>query len=232
MVKILALILLTVILAGCCSVPYEQGVPFQNEILAEQLRWNVANLYPSSFRTLHRGALTVDNKQFEMTGYLLVRQPGDIRLVTINDFGGVLFEIVSGKETAGRIIRNNTGISRRRLNVSLPRDIFAVYLKRPSPCAALVRHKGDVVALVGKLRDGSVEEFLFDENTRRLKGYVFSKNACCLYQVTFSDYKLIPDWPTSPLPTNISIKDYRSNYRLELNVLKLTPDRLEDNLFE
>lgn len=221
----------SVLLAGCQTLSYESGIPFQDNALAEDLRENVNSLYPSSLRTLHRGILTVGNIQLEMTGYLLIRRPADIRLVAMSDFGSTLFEVVYNKKTGVSIVKNNIGLPRRWLTRAPMRDVSVIYLRSPSPEAALVRHRRNVIALAEQLEDGTTEELLFDADTHCLTGYVMSRNGRCLYEASFSNNKIISGWPKSAIPATIEIKDYRMNYQLIINVLKLTPGKFEDNLF-
>jgi hypothetical protein len=218
--KILTVIAFSsVLFAGCKTVPYEGGVPFQDNALAEDLRRNLNSLYPPSLRAVHRCILTVRHVQLGLTGYLSTRA-GDTRMVATNDFGNTLFEVHFADKTGASIVRNTVGLPRRFLKEAPLRDAEVIYHRRPSEEATLTRHKGNVIALVEKLDDGRIEEFHFDGDTHRLVRYVLFRKGRCLYEASFSSYEKMPEWPDSDIPRAIEIKDHAMNYELAIQVLK------------
>jgi hypothetical protein len=228
---LIAAVLGNVLLSGCQTVPYESGTPFQDNALAEELRENVNNLYPSSLRALHRCVLTVGDMELELTGYILARRPADIRLVAMSDFGGTLFEILHNSKNGTKVIKNTVGFRRKWLTKGALRDVDVIYLKHPSSNATLVRHRDNVIGLIEELRGRTLEEFYFDGNTHALIGYTLVRDGNYLYEVSFSNNKIIPGWP-QPVPKTIEIKDYRMNYQLIINVMKFSPDQLKERFFD
>lgn len=222
--------LTTIILSGCASVPYQSGIPFNDQPLAEKLRNNVTNLYPKALRSQHRAVLSVADIQLEMTGYVLVRQPSDIRLVALNDFGNTLFEVLRNSMREDRVVNNTLPMPSRILAKTTLRDVETIYLKWPSPSALLVRYSDNTIGLVEKSSDGSMEEFRFDGKNLLLKSYSKAKNNCYLYQTDFSDYQQFAG-QSKLLPRTIRIKDHRMKYELMVSILNLKPDHLDDIFF-
>lgn len=206
--------------SGCRSVPYEPGQPLVDAALAEELREQVARQYPLSFRTVHRGLLEAKGRQFLLDGYLLIRQPENFRLVAKGDMGGTAFELAKSPGEAVRIVQNPLGLRPVWLTKGAAHDVEVLYFKSPGSRARLTRRPEGTLALVQELPGGSQEEFLFQQDTHRLTGYMLASGKKCRYRVDFYYGSLATKGPES-LRT-IIIANHSIRYRLTLTVLELT----------
>ena len=218
------------LVAGCRTIPYTPGLPCGDERQALEDRKALDEMYPPSFRAVHRAVLTVRNRQFDLTGYVLVRKPGDIRLLAAAGMGSAAFEVVQHGATAMRVSRNPVRFPRRWLAGGPCHDVGAMYLFRPSDDAKLVLHDSDRMGLVVTPAPEVLQEFLFDKATRRPLGYVEAHRGHLLYEVSFSNPGLFPEW-TQPVPRTITITNHQLHYRLVLSVVEIVPSSLGDEFF-
>lgn len=216
---------------GCEHIPYKPGTPFSDQNLERNLYQEVRGMYPRSFRSVHRFIITVAFGQFNLTGYVLVRQPDDIRLVGLADTGGKLFDVVQRRGEKPRVLRNAIGLDEEWLTDGPFLDAVIMYLRGPSKSATLVQHGPNITGLVDHLSNGALQDYQFDANTGRLMREVIAFGDTCAREMTFSEYGTFPDW-SPPTPRHIEIKNHEWDYRLVIQVLKLEPSELTDAMFE
>lgn len=215
---------------GCASVPYDRGVPFQDEALVARLVRAAAEMYPPSLRVDQVVALEAGGRRMDhFRACALARRPDDVRLVAISDFGNTIFDVV---RTAGgtRIVKDCPEVPRRWLTEAAARDIAVAYLARPSPQARLVRHDDGTVGLVEDLRGGRCREFIFDPAAGRLTGYIEARGNRLVYRAAFSGYRMAASWPRQ-VPGAIDVTDFRLDYRLTVQVLDVGARPLDDKVF-
>jgi hypothetical protein len=216
---------------SCRSVPPNPATPLADEALARELRQSLDAAYPAAFRAVHRVVLSVRGRQFTFTGYLLGRQPGDVRLLAGADLGGTAFELVRRADGESRVLRAAPGPVARRVHHSAARDAVAIYFQRPSPTAILVRFDRDAVGFTEAAPDGRRREFHFDAASHRLARYVEARGRSRRYEIVFSDEGAFPDWPR-PVPRQIAIFDRAQGYELNIRVLEFRPATPPAALFE
>ncbi len=214
------LVLLVAAMPSCRpAIPYQPGLPQEDQTRAQALRDLVANLYPRSFGAVHRGILEAGGKNYVFDGYLRVDEPDSFRLTVKADMGGTVFELAKapGQETA--VAKNPLGLRRTWLEEGAARDVAVLYLSRPDPGAQLVRHASGRWGLVQESTAGTRDEFLFDAAGSRWEGYLRSRRGKVLYRAEFV-YGDLPGKPR-PTPKNIDIADYRLKYTLKITVSEI-----------
>lgn len=127
--RLCALLLLPCLL-GACGAPRLKGGAAEAPALKKRLEVP----YPDSFRAQHRVTLTLRGKQFDFTGYLLVRRPAVWRAVAFGEFGGSLFDLAVFPGRGLRLIRNPGGIRESWLTGPAAEIIQLLYL--PSAAGA------------------------------------------------------------------------------------------------
>jgi len=214
--------LLTMAAPGCVSAPHVPGTPLENAALAQELRRSLDAMYPPGFRAVHRALLSVRGREFTMMGYVLVRRPGDVRLLATGDMAVTMFEVVRRSDGSRSILRTVPGFRASWIREGAARDAAAIYCVRPSSAASLAQFGPDVVGFTERLRGGTYREFHFDATTRRLTRYLEARRGHRRYEIAFSDEAPFPRWPR-PVPRKIDVIDRVRNYRLNIRVVELRP---------
>jgi len=223
-------VLLAAAASGCASAPYVPGTPLENPALARELRRSLEATYPPGFRAVHRALLSVRGREFTLMGYVLVRRPGDVRLLASGDMAGAAFEVVRRSDGSRSILRAAPGFRASWIREGAARDAAAIYCVRPSPGASLARFGRGVVGFTERLRCGTYREFHFNVATRRLTRYLEARRGQRRYEIAFSDEAPFPRWQR-PVPRKIEVIDRVRNYRLNIRVVELRPVSTTDASF-
>jgi len=217
-------------LAVCGGVPYVEGDPLSDEALLKALETEAGSLYPKSFRMLHRVVLTVSGRQFDFTGYVLIRRPSRLRVVAFRDIGGTIFDVVANSPGETTIAERSPGMKREWLIDGVAGTVRRLYLSSPGPRPRLVGRDKSAVALVYEAEDGGFEEIVFDRESRRLTGLLHADGRRCLRRVSYLDFARFEGWERE-VPRRIVVEDLAGRYRLEINVIKFVPMELPDRFF-
>jgi hypothetical protein len=223
-------VLTGVLLGACQTVRYTPGLPYEDTQRASELRRSLDELYPPSFQAVHRVVLTAHGRGLDLMGYVLVRQPSDLRVLATAGMGSALFEVVRRGDSVMRVSRNPVRFPQRWLEKGPYHDIATMYLFRPSPEATLVHHDANRVGLASVSRDGTLREFLFDSATRRPVGYVEARRGRLAFEMTFSNAGPLAGWPHA-VPRTITVTHHRMHYTLIVSVVEMSPAALNDDSF-
>jgi hypothetical protein len=225
--KILAGVLLLVF-SGCGLPPVEER-PLVNLALAKKLRTRADGLYPESFRMLHRVVLTVRGRQFDFTGYVLIKRPDQLRVVAFSELGGTLFDVLSRSPGQVQMMRKPAGIKPQWLARFMVETVRMLYCFKPGPTSRLTGGEDEGIALSAPVEEGGYA-IVFDKKSQQVTGFAqirdgrYLRRARCLASTRFET------WPVS-IPSRIRVEDYAGNYCLEITVLSLKPERLPLHFF-
>jgi len=232
-IHVAALAIVTIATAAGCralpSVASDPGVRLEDAALEQKLRQAMTDAYPPVLRATHRTILTAGGRQYVLDGYVLARQPRDVRLMASADVGGTIFDVV--RRGGALIIMKNAAGLRLPWLEGAGRDAAALYLRQPSERAVLVRHKDGSAAVVDEPGNGFRDEFRLDTGSGRLSEFRRSGGGRLLYRISFSGERTFPDWP-KPTPARMLIDDYELNYSVSVLVTDLRPAELSGEVFE
>lgn len=219
---------LAILIAGCQAVPENPWVPHENASMEQNLRMILHDEYPQTFRATHRTIISIREVQYVLDGFLLVRQPDNLRLIASADIGGSAFDVLSESDSV-RVVGNPANLRHSWLKFAV-RDAKEIYLHTPSDRAILAKWKDKTIALVEELPNGARNEYRFDASTGRIRERVQIRRGRYLYRVQFSNMKTFPLWSKS-IPTRFVIDDFENNYSLSILVTDLQPIVPTDNMF-
>jgi len=206
--------------AGCALPTVEFPATAYDDALRRELTKAVADLYPDSLQAVHRVTLAIYGQDFPLTGYVLARRPGDIRLVAASELGGTFFDLALAEGKRASVLRNSSPLRPAWLLRGALRDAAAIYLARPGPDARLARYANGDFCLLDDLPDGVEREFRFTGDPRRLAEYCLLRGSKRLYRIRFSEQRTIGDWPHA-FPTVMEIEDYELGYRASVQAVAL-----------
>ncbi|HAH31200.1 MAG TPA: hypothetical protein DCL44_02680 [Elusimicrobia bacterium] len=226
--RLRALLVLPCIL-GACGAPRIAGVPVEDPVLVAGLRKRVEAPYPASFRAQHRVTLTFRGKQFDFTGYLLVRRPGTWRAMAFGEFGGSLFDIAAFPGRGLRIIKNPGAIRERWLTGPAADIIKILYLPPEGEPVSVSKTPSSIV--LAYFRGTGALEFGFPGGESGLAESRFSvSRGGAVYDIVYSDYAEFAGLEQK-VPRHIVVENKRMQLRLDMDLIKFEPMEIPENYF-
>lgn len=214
---------------GACAAPRIAGVPLEDPVLAAGFKKLAAGPCPASFRAQHRVTLTFRGRQFDFTGYLLVKRPGAWRAAAFGEFGGSLFDIAALPGKGPRVIKS-LGISEHWLTGPAADIIEILYLPPGGEPVSVSRGSSSIV-LTYRRGTGEPEEFSFPDGPDSLpEGRVSVSRGGEVYDIAYSDYAEFPG-VEQKVPRHIIVESKKIKLRLEMELLKLEPMEIPEKYF-
>jgi hypothetical protein len=173
--------------------------------------------------------VTIRGQQFAFSLYVLVRAPGDLRCIGIDDFGSVLFDVYRRHDQSeATVVRSDRGIPRSWLRDCVMRDLALHYTPMPSESATAVAHPDGTLGLVETLPHGLTREFLFEQATQRPTGCALAYGNRCVYRRSAGP----AGQSDNPIGQVFHIVDYESRYVMDLELRESKPLPLQDKMFQ
>lgn len=200
-----------------CSMknPQPQEVILENQ--RNDINNSVADLYPDSFKAVHRVILTLFGSDYVLNGYLSVNRPNrEFKLIAQNDLGGIVFDIHYIENKKQQIQNNLKSIKNEWLVKSLLRDLKNIYLLTSFPSDKMFINQHEDIILSQK--QGSL--------TRELIFKLKKKMRYRLCEIRHLNNREIVYWVNleygtkagASYPEIILIKDKRMKYSLRMKV--------------
>jgi hypothetical protein len=209
-------LLLLQIVASCAKpIPYiiEPALPPNKDDKA--LMDKLSTLYPKEFKLKHRVIITARGKQFDLTGFLIFRQPDSYYAAAYVEAGAPVFEMVhaNGKE---RVLRKPKYMPELYLQSGIMRDLLHLYANKNSI-------GGEVIA-----RDDEGTRFVFPRGIF-LQEYLVNKHGTLFSSrtgfkgelkrtVRYSQHK---EYEGFMLPTSIYLENYDVRYKMNIQLLEI-----------
>lgn len=205
---------------GCTPARSQTVVPLDDARLAAELNAHLDSASTVAFMAVHRAVLSVQGRDFPLTGYVCANRAGDLRLQVAGDLGPTAFDVELPAAGPARVVKAQEGIARAWLEQGAARDLAAIYRARPAANARLVEFPGRDIGYAEHAGCGETREFHFDAKTHCLVGYSVVKYRRCVYEVRFSDFGLLEGWP-QPLARRVRITDRSIGYSLDIRVVEM-----------
>ncbi|HBA60703.1 MAG TPA: hypothetical protein DCZ92_07765 [Elusimicrobia bacterium] len=226
----LSLLLLPCLL-GACFAPRLTGIPFGDQVVVDGFRKRVQGPYPAAYRAQHRVTLSFYGRQFDFTGYLLVKRRGAWRAAAFGEFGGSLFELAAVPGKAVRVIKKPGAIRKSWLTGPAADLVELLFLPPAADAPVVVSKRGASVILAYLRKNGVQEEFRFAEEQggEQAERFTVLRNGAA-YEVEYSDYAAVPGVERK-VPRHIVVENKKAQLKLEADLLKLEPGELPEKLF-
>jgi len=209
---------------GCTTTPYRAGVVVDDEATLKALRASVTTQYPRQFRVVHRAVLTVRKRQYNLDGYILVDRSEGFRFLATSSFGTAMFELTGQEDGTVEVLHSNGMLSDSVLLNGPGTDVFALFLRSPSPSAQLTAPTPGTWALVDTYPGEEVEEYRFDRSTGRLNMYIRAKAGRVHYTIDYGGADARGD---SGYPERIRLSNTKMRYTVDIRVIDLKPDEFD-----
>jgi hypothetical protein len=219
---LLPLVLFLAYLASGCTnrsvVPSPVNRP---DMTIEPLVAELQQQYPDSFSLRQRIWLHVSGKQYDFLGQLVMVRGQAFRAVAFGEMGGLFLDILYRNEEI-LILANPAGLPEKALGEGVVRDILHLYNFRDIPQGFLFAVDDSLIGFSHSPNENDRVEFLFSASPLRLQqSQSFYKNKM-IRQVTYHNYRFFEGWQKA-LPSKIMVNNHTWRYRLEIDLLQITP---------
>lgn len=206
------LILQTLLVLSISACATQAQKPLESKVSRKNKgNHSAQDIYPESLSLSQHILLTVKGKEFDFPAYLAVDRNKGYRAVAFTDMGGKVFDFLSinGKS---KIISKpermpDVPILRGVMNdISL---LFMPYGVDSQPLYREDRNSPDDVDIKTNFSDDD-----------RISSYEIKKKGEPFSKITLSNYRLFTGW-NKALPARIEIINYRWDYTIEIELLKI-----------
>ncbi|MHC5054344.1 MAG: hypothetical protein ACYTKD_06465 [Planctomycetota bacterium] len=217
--------------AGCGTGPFDGMLPVADPALRDRLVREAGDVYPESFRMLHRVVLTVGGREFDFTGYVLVSRPGALRAVAFGEIGGTYFDVVTRAPDEARVVRSPARMRVEWLVEGVAWPLRDLYVDAPSADSHLVRLRDGRLGLLAFRQGGDAALTIFAPGGAKPEALVVCRSGRPTREARLSDWGPAPG-SGREVPRRIVVADRTRGYRFEASLVKLNevdpPDRLFD----
>ncbi len=203
--------------SGCAAYRYQPADRLDAEAMRASCLSRINDRLPSSCRLTQRILVSFGRKDFDMTGYLLIRPDGSWLGVTLGDMGIELFRF-EYSEGRGKITAQPPSFPLNPLYDGIIGDIQHLFgRKRPSD-VYIVQRGESVVGLVMQLDDGDLEEYQFSRSSGSLVRSLGVSGGRIVREAVYHEPTAYPGLQR-PLPREIVLNNHRWHYSMEIMLL-------------
>jgi len=205
-----------------CATSAKTGTPLDDPVKRAALIHTIESRYPEHFRAIHRATLSVRGRDFALDGFLRIH--GDeFQFLASTGFGTVFFEIASGPPNGDVVVRSDDLLPTNLILAGPAQDIRAIYLRTPTPSAALSVLPGGLMALTDIAPDGSRAVFTLDALTGHWLTYTHGHRGRPDRMLRFDDFSA-PDQNGNSFPRRIQITNSALHYKVDIRVATVVPE--------
>jgi hypothetical protein len=188
---------------------------------SNQLLTSLIEMYPPEFKMVHRVVVKTHGKEFDFSGYFLMRRPNSLHAAAYAEAGSAIFEFQNGPDGA-EVQAKPEFFSEDSIINGVMQDLLHVYQKLPKSDGHLVG-KGPTERVFSF---GNPDSTVHDYKISKEHGLISSLNAvdgAIIREVTYAEPKTFNGWPHA-FPTQLKIVNFQYGYELSVNVVEFTPD--------
>ena len=216
---------------GCGTSPFDGMLPVADPALRDRLVRETGEVYPESFRMLHRVVLSVGGRELDFTGYVLVRGSGALRAVAFGEIGGTYFDVVTRAPDDATVVRSPERMKPEWLVEGVAWPLRDIYVDAPPDDSRLVRLRDGRLALLTFARRGDAVITVFSAATSRPEALITCAGGAVRREARLSDWGPAAG-SGRVVPRRIVVADRTRGYRFEASLVKLEevdpPERLFD----
>ena len=186
--------------------------------------------YPAEFKITQRIVLFTRGKQYDFTGYLIMKKSKSFRAVSLGDFGVKIFDFLQ-KDDKCYIISKPDTLPPNPLIDGVMGDIRHIFDFRPQEKCYLAERDDNQIGLINPIDEKSYEEYLFLKNDFNLIRSFFVSGKKIVSEIEYSNYQKFSDDQLF-LPQLIVIHNYKWHYKIEVELLKIEPSIQPERLFQ
>jgi len=209
-------------LASCTTtVDYAPRYPVVAENTSTKLLGNFIELYPREFKAVHRIVFAIRSREFDFTGYFLMRRPETYHAAAYAEAGAPVFEF-QNLPTKSMVFKKPDIFSEQEIIEGVMQDLLHLYRKQDKQIAVLVDKTPNERTFTFGTPETVINEFTIDLQ----KGLVRSLTAMegkVIRTVEYSEPKAFPKWRTK-IPTRIKVKNLAFGYELAIDVVEFHPE--------
>jgi len=177
--------------------------------------------YPDTFSLRQRIWLDVGDKHYDFLGQLVMVRDQSFRAVAFGELGGLFLDILYRNDEV-LILANPAGLPEKALREGVARDILHLFNSQSIAQGFLFAVDDSLIGFSHSPNENVRVEFLFSASPLQLQqSQSFYKNKITR-QVTYHNYRLLEGWQKM-LPTKIMVNNHTWRYRLEIDLLQITP---------
>jgi hypothetical protein len=215
---------------GCGGPRLDEGRCVDEPALRTRLVQRAASVYPGSFRMVHRVLLAVAGREFDFTGYCLVKRPSMVRAVGMSELGGTAFDVISKAPHHAVTADESSDRLSRLLREGVVRTVRALFLEYPSEESYVVTYEDGTVGLLEFSRDGPVSVMHFDANTGAPLRRVTAERGRIVSEIAYGNWRSVPG-NEGDVPARLSVIDHKHGYRVDVDHISMSAEDLPDSYF-
>lgn len=212
---------------GCVGTKYSAPVPILHAEGQRERMLELLELYPGEFRLTQHIIIKADNKEYDFTGYLLVKSKKGFRALALGDMGGRIFDLIEWE--GKRVIKTRPGaMPSNPLLDGIMGDINHMYIAGVFEDVWLSGKDKDVISIVMRKGENRFAEFVFSDGGD-LMSSMEVVDSRLVRKVIYSDYISYPGW-ARPLPSRITLVNQRWHYELRIDLLKIDAGPIDEQM--
>ena len=201
--------LLLLSIAACATPDYK---PLKVEVLRDdKTHHSVENIYPESISLSQHILISIKGKDFDFSAYLAIDQNKGYRAVAFTDMGGKVFDFLS-INGENKIISKPKSMPEIPILKGVMDDIRLLFMPHNVDSQPHYREDRDSPDNVDIKKTFSGDD--------RISSYEIKKDNELFSKIEFSNYRLFQGWDKA-LPAKIEIINYRWDYTIEIELLKI-----------
>lgn len=202
--------MLLVLSISACATPVQK--PLEAQVLKnDKSHQSAQNIYPESLSLSQHILLTIKGKEFDFPAYLAIDRNKGYRAVAFTDMGGKVFDFLSIKGES-KIISKPERMPDLPILRGVMNDISLLFMPYGIDSLPLYREDRN------SPDDVDIRAIFSDDD--RISSYEIKKNDKPFTKITLSNYRLFTGWDKA-LPAKIEIINYRWDYTIEIELLKI-----------
>lgn len=201
---------LLVLSISACATPGQK--PLEAKVFKKDKgHHSVQNIYPESLSLSQHILLTVKGKEFDFPAYLAIDRNKGYRAVAFTDMGGKVFDFLSIKGES-KIISKPERMPDVPILRGVMNDISLLFMPYGAGSQPLYREDRN--------SPDDVEIKTTFSGDDRIASYEIKKRGEPFSKISLSNYRLFTGWDKA-LPAKIEIINYRWDYTIEIELLKI-----------
>lgn len=203
--------------SACSFAPVKNNSPSVNLLPLEEAF--PRSVYPAQFTMNHRIIITIDEKEYDFIGYLMVDRKKGFRAMAYGEMGGKVFDLALANGR-GEILKAPERIPIKPIMEGVIGDIGHIYLPPDFEESFQVKDKeGKPFSII--LRKGTKESQFNFSDKKHLYETRYTEGNRLVSETSYLDYKIYPGWGHA-VPSHIKVVNHRWHYSMEITLTKIT----------
>lgn len=212
---------------GCMGTKYSVPVPALHAEGQKEAMLKLLDIYPGEFRLVQHIIMKANGKEYDFTGYLVVKRKKGFRALAFGEMGGRIFDFIE-KDGKREIADKPVAMPSGPLLDGVMGDISHLYDTVQFDDAYPSMKGENTMSLVLRKQGNRLSEYVFSSNG----GPAASTEAVdgrLIRSAGYSDYRLYDGW-SRPLPSRITLVNHRWHYELRIELLKMDVGPVDEQM--